>query len=231
MAIVTAAAIAAGASAATGAASGITGMLFQKHQSNKARRFTREVMQNRHQWEVDDLRAAGLNPLFSAGAAPSAPGTPTAGAPAPMKADIVGSAKIGARLGAEIKQIKQATAQSRQAEIQSQHQTALIDAQGKTEGFEAERTRAMIRGARQSANVSAQQAIHEELKARGTAAGLPAKFQRQQFDESKWGQFYHYYSQPTSAVLKGLAAGAGVGYLLNKKKPVNIYNFNRKRRK
>ncbi len=225
MAIVTAAAIAAGASAATGAASGITGMLFQKHQSNKARRFTREIMQNRHQWEVDDLRAAGLNPLFSAGGAPSAPGTPTAGAPAPMKADIVGSAKIGARLGAEVKQIKQATAASRQAERVGIEQERLVKAQERTEGFEAERTRANIRGAREAANFSAQQAIHEEIRARHTATTLPAALKREQFDKSAAGGWFHYLSQPTSAVAKGLAAGAGLGYLLKKKTPKRRYNM------
>ncbi len=32
---------------------------------------TKRMMQNRHQWEVSDLKAAGLNPILSAGAAPS----------------------------------------------------------------------------------------------------------------------------------------------------------------
>lgn len=32
---------------------------------------TKRMMQNRHQWEVADLRASGLNPILSAGAAPS----------------------------------------------------------------------------------------------------------------------------------------------------------------
>ena len=31
----------------------------------RSQAFNREVMQNRHQWEVEDLRNAGLNPLMS----------------------------------------------------------------------------------------------------------------------------------------------------------------------
>lgn len=32
---------------------------------------TKRMMKKRHQWEVEDLKAAGLNPMLSAGAAPS----------------------------------------------------------------------------------------------------------------------------------------------------------------
>jgi len=38
---------------------------------------TNEQMQNAHQWEVNDLRAAGLNPMLSAGASPQKPGVGT----------------------------------------------------------------------------------------------------------------------------------------------------------
>ena len=38
---------------------------------------TNEQMQNAHQWEVDDLRAAGLNPILSAGGSPQKPGVGT----------------------------------------------------------------------------------------------------------------------------------------------------------
>ena len=34
--------------------------------AQRANEFTREQLQNRHQWEVNDLRAAGLNPILSA---------------------------------------------------------------------------------------------------------------------------------------------------------------------
>ena len=34
--------------------------------AQQANQFTREQLQNRHQWEVNDLRAAGLNPILSA---------------------------------------------------------------------------------------------------------------------------------------------------------------------
>lgn len=39
---------------------------------------TKEMMQNRHQWEVADLRAAGLNPTLSAGGTPSMGNSPMA---------------------------------------------------------------------------------------------------------------------------------------------------------
>jgi hypothetical protein len=39
---------------------------FAVRQQNDAQNFTREQMQNKHQWEVADLKAAGLNPVLSA---------------------------------------------------------------------------------------------------------------------------------------------------------------------
>lgn len=35
-------------------------------EAGKSREFTKEQLQNQHQWEVADLRAAGLNPILSA---------------------------------------------------------------------------------------------------------------------------------------------------------------------
>ena len=54
-------------------------------QSN-AQDFTKEQLQNRHQWEVKDLRAAGLNPILSAHGTPSIGQSPTAKIDAPCTA-------------------------------------------------------------------------------------------------------------------------------------------------
>ena len=51
----------------------------------------KEAMQNRHQWEVEDLRKAGLNPILSAGGS-GAPGN----APQIVAPDLAGAFKSGA---------------------------------------------------------------------------------------------------------------------------------------
>lgn len=51
----------------------------------------KEAMQNRHQWEVNDLRKAGLNPILSAGGF-GAPGN----APQIVAPDLAGAFKSGA---------------------------------------------------------------------------------------------------------------------------------------
>lgn len=52
----------------------------------------KEVMQNRHQWEVADMRKAGLNPILSATGGSGAPGN----APTIVAPDIAGAFKSGA---------------------------------------------------------------------------------------------------------------------------------------
>lgn len=49
----------------------------------------KEVMQNRHQWEVADMRKAGLNPILSATGGSGAPGN----APTIVAPDIAGAFK------------------------------------------------------------------------------------------------------------------------------------------
>ena len=52
----------------------------------------KEVMQNRHQWEVEDMRKAGLNPILSATGGSGAPGN----APTIVAPDLAGAFKSGA---------------------------------------------------------------------------------------------------------------------------------------
>ena len=52
----------------------------------------KEAMQNRHQWEVSDMRKAGLNPILSATGGSGAPGN----APTIVAPDIAGAMKSGA---------------------------------------------------------------------------------------------------------------------------------------
>ena len=51
-----------------GAASSAAGMMGSAIGSRRQYKYTKKMMQNRHQWEVADLRRAGLNPILSAGA-------------------------------------------------------------------------------------------------------------------------------------------------------------------
>ena len=73
--------------------------------------FNREVMQNRHQWEVEDLKKAGLNPLLSA-----TTGTGTLSAPNPPTTRKANYAQSAAALASLSIQDKQADAMLQSAE-------------------------------------------------------------------------------------------------------------------
>lgn len=73
--------------------------------------FNREVMQNRHQWEVADLKKAGLNPLLSA-----TTGTGTLSAPNPPTTQKANYAQSAAQLATLSIQDKQAEAMRQSAE-------------------------------------------------------------------------------------------------------------------
>lgn len=73
-----------------------------------ANAMTKEMMQKRHQWEVDDLKAAGLNPILSAGGTPSMGSSAKAEVFNPVDSAVksVSSSQAARRLSAEIDQIK-----------------------------------------------------------------------------------------------------------------------------
>lgn len=57
----------------------------------------KEVMQNRHQWEVADMRKAGLNPILSATGGSGAGGN----APTIVAPDLAGAMKSGAEMSTQ----------------------------------------------------------------------------------------------------------------------------------
>lgn len=83
----------------------------QQSMFNKQMAFNREVMQNRHQWEVEDLKKAGLNPLLSA-----TTGTGTLSAPNPPTTQKANYAQSAAQLASLSIQDKQAEAMRQSAE-------------------------------------------------------------------------------------------------------------------
>lgn len=96
--------------------------------SKAANDFIREQMKNRHQWEVSDLRKAGLNPILSAGAAPSMGGASTANVPSNPMGEAVSTALQMKRLNADIANINAQTDATRQNTVKLASDTALNQA-------------------------------------------------------------------------------------------------------
>ncbi len=83
-------------------------------QAAQANQFTERMMKNRHQWQVADLRAAGLNPILSAGGTPSVGGSAQAQQHDTIT-PAINTALSSRRLQADLKNI-QADTQKKKAE-------------------------------------------------------------------------------------------------------------------
>lgn len=85
---------------------GVSG-LFGRSSAKKSISFQREMAQNAHQYEVDDLRKAGLNPILSG---TGGRGASASGGAMPTTPDFAGAAAASAKMVAEIANIKANTA-------------------------------------------------------------------------------------------------------------------------
>jgi len=84
----------------------VLGGLFGRSSASRSIRFQKEAAKKAHQWEVADLRAAGLNPILSG---TGGPGARPGGGAMPPTPDFAGSALAGMRVRAEIKNITSLT--------------------------------------------------------------------------------------------------------------------------
>ena len=80
---------------------------FAQNEASKARRHMEHMYKHRYQWQMEDMEAAGLNPiLMSSGGAPGVPASPSAhGAMGNPLAAMATSARELPRLNAELKRL------------------------------------------------------------------------------------------------------------------------------
>ncbi|UOK21007.1 DNA pilot protein [Chifec microvirus UA13_24] len=113
---------------------GLAGSLWSSQQNqnsaNASMAFQKEVLQNRNQWTVNDLKAAGLNPILAAGTTQSTAHGAQAETQNPVEAST--------RSAASAKQIEVMERQQRNADMLAQSQAELNSAQAAK--FDAEAT-------------------------------------------------------------------------------------------
>jgi len=108
---------------------GLLGKSSAKKAAAAANAFTEKQMKNRHQWEVQDLKAAGLNPILSAGSAPSMGSSAMEQQVNPnILGDAVSSALQAKLLNAQIQNTKADT-------VKKGAETASVSEDAKLKGF------------------------------------------------------------------------------------------------
>ena len=190
--------------AANLAGSAVSAYFSWKHQ--------KEVIQNRHQWEVEDMRKAGLNPILSAGGSGSPGNAPIIEAP-----DIAGSAAkaVEASLGRSQEDlIKAQTQQSLSSARQAESQTALNKAEEKRVDFESNRSLESVATQALTNYILKEQWAQEKLKTANSA--LETERHKMAFDYMKehsgawsfgqWMQLLNPFG--TSAPVVNSAVGA-----------------------
>ena len=159
-----------------GVASAVVGGLLSKKGSsdqNKANAALQEDAQdfnvtaakNKHQWEVEDLKSAGLNPVLSANSGASVAGSPLASAPANELGNAVNSALSTMRLASEIDNLNADTKLKTDDAQLKRDQSSLALAQVGHTNTQSDRAR---------------------VETRAMELGLPAKLNDARFDSSRF---------------------------------------------
>lgn len=121
--------------------SGILGTIEARHTSAMSRRFARQVMMNRHQWEVQDLKNAGLNPVLSAGGTPGGVGASMTPAPVAAFSGVGESAREVPRRRAEIEALEAGATASRSQAVKAHADTGVAEQSARLVAEQAEKTR------------------------------------------------------------------------------------------
>ncbi len=156
--------------AAGGVIGAISGPIASHFAQKRAFKYAKTIMKNKHQWEVADLRAAGLNPILGyvgsrgGGGGVVSPGTSTGGAG--QSADVVGAYK-------QAKGVKD--------------QLKILSEQAKTSANVTERTfhEAFTAGSNSAQAYTA--ALREDVALLVDRTMIPAATAREALDKTKFG--------------------------------------------
>lgn len=182
------------------------GSYIQNKENRRATRHARKhqerMYKHRYQWAVEDLEAAGLNPVIALGPGPSTPGTPS---PIPMQNPMSGmsrSARDAAKLKEEIGILKNQEEESRHRV----HKTAYESAVAEQTALNLRDARKKIVADTELAKANARQTnVDTEL----LKTALPGARAIEEFDASKEGTTFRKLKRvidvlrPTSQTVRG----------------------------
>jgi len=133
--------------------SSATQAYFNKKSQARDQGFIREQLQNKHQWEVDDLKKAGLNPILSATAGIGHGGATSSGTPSVGKGDIANSARASKLMNAEHDKVKAETNSATAAAYNQTAQGEYYDAMSAKVGVDTTRESLRLAGEHNKHNV------------------------------------------------------------------------------